>query len=521
MVGRSWIRPVIQIQELDTFEDNRTTGAAMVGAGAGNMEEVLNNIHTMLRSNSGAANWYDPATRSNETLNTDLQALEQKPIPCRTRVLTSITVPASANFKVLSVSGSEAPTRPAAVGLATEGAIVAQSALNGAGFAAHELIEVAGADAIGPQNLLEVRSASTGQRLQSSGRDIFGLLQYESTGADGAAFDDVSGGARVKISFVRMTAGLNDLEACPVADIENQAISYQYFDRRQLSTIPAACLFGNGAFLDHAASADVTLDNAIDNQAGAATQGQNIDVDMAAGVDWEWRDAASQRLFAIIEGSGGGASEVQLGADVDTFNVDAVDNDFANGASFGTSGTPVQVAENAGVIERAANLIMRASGAGELFFDDSNQPVSWAQTDGVKLSETAADWSTWETNFGGEVSIMEAINATYSAAQSGGTRTKVQATLTSNVSADSDINGPGTPHNNVDVDLAPYDLVNFVNDVEVFLNGELMPNAAALGTPGTVYPGGDPNAGDIRIAGFDLKGTGSKPDQITMIVNGQ
>jgi len=92
--------------------------------------------------------------------------------------------------------------------------------------------------------------------------------------------------------------------------------------------------------------------------------------------------------------------------------------------------------------------------------------------------------------------------------------------LTANVAMDSDINGPGTPHNNTDVDLAPFDQVTFVDDVEVYLNGELLRNAANDGGGEDVYPGGTPAEGDLRFQ-FALNGTGSKPDQLTVIVNGQ
>jgi hypothetical protein len=76
------------------------------------------------------------------------------------------------------------------------------------------------------------------------------------------------------------------------------------------------------------------------------------------------------------------------------------------------------------------------------------------------------------------------------------------------------VNGPGTAHNNTDVDLAPFDNVTFNTDVDVFLNGELMRYTD------DVVAGGTPAEGDLQFL-FNLKGTGTKPDQITVIVNGQ
>jgi hypothetical protein len=96
-------------------------------------------------------------------------------------------------------------------------------------------------------------------------------------------------------------------------------------------------------------------------------------------------------------------------------------------------------------------------------------------------------------------------------------RTRVQATLTANVTAGNDVNGPSYA-NNTDVDLAPFDQVTFTSDVDVYLNGELLRNAA--GATEDVYPGTSAAQGDLMFT-FNLKGTGSKPDQVTVIVWGQ
>jgi hypothetical protein len=98
-------------------------------------------------------------------------------------------------------------------------------------------------------------------------------------------------------------------------------------------------------------------------------------------------------------------------------------------------------------------------------------------------------------------------------------RAKVQAILTADVNATNDVNGP-IGANNTNVNLLPYNnvLATFVNDVEVYLNGELLRNAVA-GTE-DVYPGTSAVNGDLMFT-FKLKGTGTKPDQLTVITNGQ
>jgi hypothetical protein len=71
------------------------------------------------------------------------------------------------------------------------------------------------------------------------------------------------------------------------------------------------------------------------------------------------------------------------------------------------------------------------------------------------------------------------------------------------------------------VNLLPYNSVpvGFVQNVEIYLNGELLRNNAISGAE-DVYPGSSSLIGDLRFT-FKLQGTGAKPDQITMIVNGQ
>ncbi len=59
-----------------------------------------------------------------------------------------------------------------------------------------------------------------------------------------------------------------------------------------------------------------------------------------------------------------------------------------------------------------------------------------------------------------------------------------------------------------------------MDDVEVYLNGELLRNDSSSGGSNDVYPGGTPADGDLAF-NFNLKGTGSKPDQLTVIVYGQ
>ncbi len=518
---KTFIRPVTQIKTLDAFDDQVAAGASLE-TGPVDIETfthgILSQLNRILHTTTAGNDWFAaPAGRGLNDLETDLADIEGKKILCRANLLTDITVGASDNFVVLSVSGSEAPSEVAAVALTQDGAVVAQSALSGAGFAAHELTELGGPDALHPKNLLLVRDATTGNVVQSGGKDVFGLLQYESTGVDGAAFNDTSAGNRAKISFVISNAGLDDLVACPAADIQGKTINYSYTFRINFDGFPEDCFLSSSGFIDQVAALDVTLDRAIDNQIGAATQSQDIDVDIGAGFSWEWRDAASARLVAIVEGSAGGTSELEIGSDVDLYDNNAVDVDYNAGVKAATGSTPIHVGVTPGVVETTGANDLRLLGGGELFLDDSNQPGSWAQVSGIKLSEDATEWTTFENNFG-EVSILNAINQ----ANAGAARVRADAEVTANIPANTLIKGPALASPNLDADLVNYDGKDFVQDVEIFIGGELMRNGADASSNHDVYPStvaGERQAGAF-FAEFLLKSGPGNADQISMFVNG-
>ena len=506
-MARSFIKQDTQISNSYVYDDTLAAGVTLE-TGATSLEADLNGLRSQVQRIIGETNWYDAlAGRSISTLDTDLTDLEGKKVLCRSQILTDVAVPATQNYVVLSVAGSEAPTQVAAVALTQDGAVVAQSALNGAGFAANELIEIAGASAIQPKNRVVVREATTGDPILSGGKQVYGLLQYESTGADGAAFDDVSAGARVKISFVRENASADDLEAVPVADIENLSVNYAYTFRSNLDAIPEDCFLPFSGFVDQTASVDVTLDNAIDNQSGAATLTQNIDVQIADNFSWAFTDPSGAVDILRVDALAAG-DEVEVNGALDV-NGDAT---VSGGITADDDGTPIQIGVNAGVIESGAGNDLTVLGAQELFLDDGNQTGStWAQTGGIKLSETTAEWDAFESAFG-EVSLLAAITAANGAAA----RVRGQAIVQANVAADADVSQTA---GNLDVNLHDYSGVTFLTDVDVYLNGQLLRNGANAAANEDVYPGTTPADGELRFE-FALKGTGANPDVITMIVNG-
>lgn len=264
-MARSRLQQDTQVLKSLTYADNLPAGPTLE-SGAVHLQDDLNSLRSQLRKTvyaDSAGNWYadiptvNGKKRAVLQLNTDLDLLEEQKILRRFPVLTDFTVPGGQNWKVLSVAGSETPSVVAAVLVSQNGAVVAQSAASGPAFNAHELTVVAGPSSIAPKNLLSVRLSLTGEAVQSDGRDVFGLLQYEASGTNGAPFNDTSGGNRAKISFVRLAAGLDSFEPCPVFDIENLSINYTFVRRTNFKSTDEADWLDDIAWL-HAAGGTVS-----------------------------------------------------------------------------------------------------------------------------------------------------------------------------------------------------------------------------------------------------------------------
>ena len=490
-MGRTFVRQDTQIRNSDLYDDTLAAGVTLE-SGATEIERDLNGVRSQLNRiiwSTASGNWYDDVPTINgkqrgvRDLNFDLDELESQKVLCRDTLLTDVTVTAAQNWEILVAASSETPSAVAAVALTQDGAVVAQSALSGAGFDVFELTELGGSTAIYPKNLMLVRSAADGSVLQSSGRDIFALLQYESTGVDGAAFDDVSAGNRAKLSFVRMNAALDDLEAVPVADIAGMTVNYAYVTRYQLDNVPEDCFLGQSSFIDASSSTTVTRQLAYNNQGTTPVEldtNATLDLD-TAGISWIIRDLVNANLLKILEGSTGGTSEIQFGTDVDTFNNDAVINDFRTGLRTATGSTRIDIGVNAGVIETTGIADLRVLAAGEMYLDDSNQTGStWAQTSGIKLSDTTAEWDLYETLFG-EVSLLNGIAQAYNRR-----KPKVYANVTVTTSANNDVS---LASSNLDVALPAMSGGDYLTDYDVFLNGDLLRPGANSGANHDYYPG--------------------------------
>jgi len=504
-MARTFFRQDTQIRQSDVFDDTLASGSLLESASS-SIESDLNALRSQAKRAlfaDAAGDWFADVPTTNgkkrglQGLNADLDDLEEQKVMCRVSVLTDIVVPAGQNFKILGVTASEAPTQVAAVAGTQDGAVVAKSALSGVPYEAHELIEIAGANAITPKNMCVVVDGATGQVAQSAGRDIFGLLQYESTGTDGLSFNDTSAGRRAKISFVRLNATRDDLEACPVVDIATRTIRYAYTRRLRFDDLPEECWLHGHSFVDHSTQVDVTRQRAYTNQGTTpvdVTTNSFLDLE-AASIKWAIRDNNEAELLSVIEGSAGGTSEIHVRQDVDIFNVDAIVNDFANGIRVGTAVQELRIGSTAGVIESTGANDLRFLAAAEMFLDDGNQTGStWAQNLGVKLSETTAEWSDFETEFG-EVSLLRALVLAKTTGGGGGSSrgTKTYTAIVGTINENTNVS--------IGVDMSAG---SFLTDYDVFFNGQLLRPGVDLNADHDYYPGTSLAAGQIRFE-FKLK----------------
>lgn len=508
---RSFLRQETQIYKSDTYDDSLAAGSTLE-SGSASLESDLNALRSQLArilKADGTPNWYDDVPtvngkkRSIQDLNTDLDDIEEQKTLRRVTKVTDVAVPGGQAYVILSVASSETPTEVAAVAAGVDGAVVAQSALSGGAFAANELTEISSGSPIGPKNLVIIRSATTAEAIESSGREVYGLLQYESTGGDGLAFNDTSAGRRAKISFVRQNSTFDDLEPCPSADIGGQTINYAYVARVKFDNLPEEAWLNASGFVDYAKSVSVSLDAAVDNQSGNVTQqAKNINWLIDDTYKLAFRDSGDAvDIFAIKPAAGGDEIEFN-GAFVDINNSSPVD--ISGTLKVVTGGTEIDIGVTAGTIETISSADLRVFGSGELYLDDGNQAGGgWAQSSGIKLSDTAQEWADYETAFG-EVSLLKGIAQAKR-------RTKTIALVGTTTAANVDVGG-ASGGTNLDQQLPDMSIGNFLTDYDVYLNGKLLRPGANAAANHDYYPGTSLANGQLKFE-FAVKAG----DQITVI----
>jgi len=479
-----------------TFQSALTNvdGNVLIGASA---SDSLDNLIAAINLAAGSGTLYAAATTANTFVSALAGAGDTMDVAAKIggtagNAYATTTTAANASWGGATLSGG-ANSSVAILSLASQlpgnttlaiGAVTTRgtvAAAHGGTFGAHSLTLVGGANALSPKNLCPVVDSVTHDPILSSERVVYALFHSESS-TDGSTATTTTPN-RVQLSFVRQNATGSALEAVPSSDLAGKIIHYSAIERKALEDLNEQD-FLKGSTVDVPASTTVTRQVAYDNQGTTPVeQTTNAFLDLnSGGIRWALRDLANAELLAVVEGSGGGTSEVQVNAAVDVFNVDAVINDFANGLRVGTAGQRINIGETNGLIESTGANDLRILGAAELYLDDGNQTGStWSQTSGIKLSDTTAEWDDFETNFG-EVSLLQAINLAYTQ----GNETKTYHNVTANVNADIDIS---LAAGNIDGAFPDMSAGDFLNDYDVYYNGQLERPGANSGANNDYYPG--------------------------------
>ena len=526
MAGRTFARQFNSMRNTFTYDDTLTLGSVLE-SGATTAADDANGLRSVLKNAFdplGTIPWYTgvPTVNGKQRgflqLNTNLDSIEEKIGPCYTTHQTTLTVPGGQNYQILLLSATETPTSAVTLLKTAEGISAALGALSAGGFAAHEVVTVAGPDALHPVNLVELIELSSGTHPQSAeGRDIYGYLQTESTFADGSVANDTSAGNRLKISYVKFNATYSAFEPATIADIATKVIRYTYVDLKKFINSDIDCFLGRRAFVDHAGQADITLDRAVDNQgATPATQTTNINMRMTDGVKWSFQDpSGAVDIFSAIASAV--QDSVQINGDLDVNNVNSAD--FAQGIIADSSDQAINIGTTLGQIDSGAALTVKTTvgdlildSALNLKMDDSYRAASTFSV-AMSLSDSTSEWSNYETLMAGlsggsgEVSLIQGMNLLGSAAASGQAAIPVQAEITVNVDAGDNITTIGGGAN-IDTLFPDYSngvpSTNFLSYFWIYYNGYMSTRGINQAALTDFYPGTDPATGDIK-SNFKLK----------------
>jgi hypothetical protein len=513
-MSRTFIRQDTQILSSSLYNDKLAVGSTLETAAA-TLEADLNSVRSQLNrflngNISGSTNWYDAITQTSSSLErginqlgVDLFDVEDKKFLFRGQIVNpEVIIPLGQNYVVLSASLGQAPSVPVSVGsLSTvNGTIVANLGFVITGNVSTASLEiVSGSNELNPKNLILIRSSSNGQPIQDGfARDIYALLQTESGVVDGDVINDTT--KQAQLTFVLKDLVTHQLITASAADIGGKSIEYSYTRRLDFHALPESAFLA-GIFLDEstAAGTDITLQNAINNQTGPANQvGKTIE--WRVGDTWKLQfedSTGTAKLFEILPNVAG--DEVKFTTDTWTV-INTNTATFSNGVQVDSAGTGINLGVTAGEIASTAGLTLASAGANnitinssqEIYLDDGNQTAStWAQTSGIKLSDTTAEWDAFRSTFG-EVSLLSGIVTAFSGSINKHSKSSTVVTVPVITAGTNIANGI-----NVDAVLLDYSAVDFTTDVNIYLNGVLCRPAA--GATHDVYPGTTQTTGDLKF----------------------
>lgn len=514
-MARTFISQPTQIFRSEEYSDTQPAGSTLQ-TNSTNLETDLNAIRSQIRKLLWAGltgSWYDAVTapsgsnsaRGLNTINVDLSDLEQKRFLFRRQNLNLVSVATGSNFAFLSVSLGTAPanfavvSHPLSASTFATGSIVALLSGSEGAYGAHSMAQTSGSSVLTPKNLVIVRDYWTGMRITSSlGRDVYGLLQIES-GTSGHAFNDTT--HRTQISFVVEQVQNNTSSLVPAASglIGGKSVSYAYVRRVALDDIPEDAYLSETIFIDFndgggggsgAALSDITLDRAIDNQSGIVSQDQNIDIRLAAGTHWAFL-SASKELWRLDSSD---TTDV-LTVAVDRFTVSSsAASVFQAGISVATGSTPINLGLAAGTIATLSGSHLILSGGGRLNFSDFWGPQSNYSGGAIPLASSTLEWNNFVQGFGSQHTILGAFNYLSSSLSSSVVRVRYTAGVTADINPNVNVTFP----DNLDAALGSYVGKNFIKDLNIHLNGQLLLPGSSIET-NDVYPGTSAATGDLKF----------------------
>jgi len=385
------LNPDEQVKNVLTYDDTLPAGSGLEVTGSAiedNIHAILSQLNRIINSTTAGNDWFqglvapsalDPGTvRGVNDINDDLHSIERKRILKRlVMVGVDVTIAAAGNQFVILDAADIPSTTTAAVGaVTTTGTVVADAS---GSFGTAQLTEVAGANDLQPKNLCVLTDNSTGDVVtrSSDGRQIYGLLQSENA-TDGFTISGTTPN-RVQISFVVHNSTNDDLELVAAGDMDGITFDYAYVRRDAFADCPEEAWLGDG-FADTGVTA-ATRQAGYDNQGtGAVLTTSNATLDVGAGFSWELGDAASAALFTITEDSGGGATDLAIGADVDTYNNNAIDVNFDNGLTADNGSNAINIGVTADQIDFTGNGTLTASSASTVTVTADSASVSMTTT---------------------------------------------------------------------------------------------------------------------------------------------
>ena len=357
--------------------------------------------------------------------------------------------------------------------------------------------------------MVRIVDASTGNPILSSGKEVLALLQTGSLAVDGNSFT-ATGNDQSQLSFVRVNTTNDNLETVPAGDIQTKIINYMYADRTNLSSMDEQDFDNSFVFTDQAGDVSVTLDNALDNQSGPATQVQNIDHRITDTFEYQYSDSAGAAILTIFAQAAGDRVEVGDGANGIAFVGHGTGN-FHSSAKIDSDGQVIDIGLITGEISsvslkvKALTTTLDLEAGTDLRFIDIRQTTPLPLTDAIDTSLIGPNAPY--------ASLFAAIND----AHGGAVDSRKDSNTTGAVIANTLIAGPSAvATQNLSADLGDYTGKTFIDDVLIFINGRYMRPGVDSTANNDVYPA--TVAGDIIAGAFFAEKLVKTNSNIMMLV---